>query len=188
MVETKEEKRCRKTKRITAAANQVDQRLWEEEGACGKRRQAAEDDALNSWKNNRRLWKGSEVDKEMALMRERVKMRQMQEKMRLVTQPVFQEVEANLVEFEEDQRFISEEISGDDSISSMQSRSVQPVEIEQSLEESYPSGKFKPNNHLMNTPPATASICSRKMMERSMASLEAILKDIIEAVKVAWND
>ena len=112
-------------------------------------------------------------------------MRQMQEKLRLVTQPVIQEVEANMVE--EDQRIISEDISRDDSISSTQSQSVQPVEIEQCLEESYPSGTFKPNNHFMNTPPATASktICSRQRMERGMASLEAILKDIIEAVKVA---
>jgi len=108
----------------------------------------------------------------------------MQEKLRLVTQPVIQEVEANMVE--EDQRIISEDISRDDSISSTQSQSVQPVEIEQCLEESYPSGTFKPNNHFMNTPPATASktICSRQRMERGMASLEAILKDIIEAVKV----
>ena len=189
VVETKEEKRCVKSKKTAATANQVEKRFWEEEEeACDRRIQEAEDDALNSWKNNRRLWRGSEVDKEMALLRERVKMRQMQEKLRLVTQPVIQEVEANMVE--EDQRIISEDISRDDSISSTQSQSVQPVEIEQCLEESYPSGTFKPNNHFMNTPPATASktICSRQRMERGMASLEAILKDIIEAVKVAWNE
>ena len=90
VVETKEEKRCVKSKQTAATANQVEKRFWEEDEACDRRRQEAEDDALNSWKNNRKLWRGSKVDKEMALLRERVKMRQMQEKLSLVTQPVIQ--------------------------------------------------------------------------------------------------
>ena len=121
-------------------------------------------------------------------------MRQMQEKLSLVSQPVIQsrpKVEANLVESKQDQLSISGDLSGDDSISSStQSQSVQPVEIEQSPEVSHPRGTFKPNNRMMNTPPATASktICSRQRLERGMASLEAILKDIIDAIKVAWNE
>ena len=190
VVETKEEKRCVKPKRFAAAANEVDKRqLWEEDEinvqAFDKRRQEAEEDALYSWKKNRRLWRGSEVDKEMALMRERVKMRQMQEKLRLVTQPV---VQTNLVEFEGNPRYAVEETDGDDSISLTQSCSDQPVEMEHIPQESYPSGTSKPNNTSMLTPPpaaASKTICSRQRMERGMASLEAILEDIIEAVKVA---
>ena len=179
MVETKEEKRCVKSKKSAAVASQVEQRLWEDDEAGDERRREAEEDAFNSWKTNRRLWRGSEVDKEMALMRERVKMRQMQEKLRLVTQPVIEEDES-----EEDQRLISEEISGDDSISLTHHQSVHPVENGNRTPET-----SKPNNHLMNTPPATSSknVNCRQRTERGMASLEAILKDIIEAVKVAWK-
>ena len=188
VVETKEEKRCVKPKRSVAAANQVDERFWEEDESCDKNRQEAEDNAFNSWKNNRKLWRGSKVDKEMALLRERVKMRQMQEKLRLVTQPV---VHTNLIGLEKNQRSASEETNEDDSISSTKSRSDQPVEIEPSPKEFYRSGSSKPNNYLMSTPPpaaASKTICSRQKIERGMASLEAILKDIIEAVKVAQNN
>ena len=188
VVETKEEKRRVKPKEIrprSTTATQVERRLWEEdeaeEQAKDQMRRDAENDAFNSWKSNRRLWRGSEVDKEMALMRERVRMRQLQEKMRLVTQPVIQS-ESEVPKSPEHTTWPSEDMSGDDSISPTPSQSVKPYEIENYS----PSVTSKPNKSSASTPPTTASktACSRKRMERGMASLEAILKDIMEAVKV----
>ena len=188
VVETKEEKRRVKPKEIrprSTTATQVERRLWEEdeaeEQAKDQMRRDAENDAFNSWKTNRRLWRGSEVDKEMALMRERVRMRQLQEKMRLVTQPVIQS-ESEVPKSPEHITWPSEDMSGDDSISPTPSQSVKPYEMENYS----PSVTSKPNKSSASTPPTTASktACSRKRMERGMASLEAILKDIMEAVKV----
>ena len=194
VVETKKEKRSAKPLKSTA---RVEKRFWEgddmEDMAFDKRRENAEDDAFNSWNTNRRLWRGSEVDKEMALMRERVKMRQLQEKMRLVTQPVIplgSEEKENVFELQEDQRFDPEDKILDDSVSSTPSQLVRPAQIDQSLQISCPNKTSKPkNNSVKNTQPASASkpICSEQRIKRGMASLEAILTDIIEAVKVAYH-
>ena len=133
------------------------------------------------------------MDKEMALMRERVKMRQLQEKMRLVTQPVIpsgSEEKENVVELQEDQRFDPEEISLNDSDPSTSSRFVRPVQIQQSRQIFSPNKTQKPkNNPVKDTPPVMGSkpICNEQRIKRGMALLETILKDIIEAVKVAYH-
>ena len=191
VVETREEKRRVKPPKYAA---RVEKRFWEEDDmddmAFDKRREDAEDDAFNSWKMNRRLWRGSEVDREMALMRERVKMRQLQEKMRLVTQPVIpsgSEEKENVIESQKDQRLISEEISLNTSVSPTPS---QPVDIDQSLGISSPTKTSKlKNNSVKEIPPVLDSkpICNEQRIKRGMGSLETILQDIIEAVKVAYH-
>merc|ERR1712012_368891 len=121
-------------------------------------------------------------DNEMALMRERVKMRQLQESMRLVTQPVLQ---LGQEPGEIDRGSTYEESAEEHSLHSMTNNSDEPV---QAATLSSPSKTSQPLRvAATNTPSAESSrpLNTQHRLERGFSSLEAILKDIIEAVKVA---
>ena len=93
VVEAEEEIRSVKPKlNLQRSSSSTERKKFEEDDeedqASTKKLKEAEEAAFNCWKSNRRVWRESQVDNEMALMRERVKMRQLQESMRLVAQPV----------------------------------------------------------------------------------------------------
>ena len=118
----------------------------------------------------------------MALMRERVKMRQLQESMRLVTQPVLQ---LGQEPGEIDKESTYEELAEEHSLHSMTNQSDEPF---QAATLSSPSKTSRPLKVATNNSPSAESsrpLNTQHRLERGFSSLEAILKDIIEAVKVA---
>ena len=186
VVETKEEKRSVKPKldlqRLSSSTER--KKVEEDDGedqAFTKKLKEAEEVAFNCWKSNRRVWRGSQVDNEMALMRERVKMRQLQESMWLVTQPVLQLRQ----EPGEIDRGSAEESAEEHSLHSMTNQSDEPA---QAATLSSPSKTSQPLKVATNNSPSAESsrpLNTQHRLERGFSSLEAILKDIIEAVKVA---
>ena len=187
VVETKEEKRSVKPELNLQRLSSSTERIFfelddEEDQAFTKKLKEAEEAAFDCWKSNRRVWRGSQVDNEMALMRERVKMRQLQESMRLVTQPVLQ---LGQEPGEIDRESTYEESAEDHSLHSMTIQSDEPV---QAATLSSPSKISQPLKVATNNSPSAESsrpLNTQHRLERGFSSLEAILKDIIEAVKVA---
>ena len=187
VVETKEEKRSVKPKlNLQRLSSSTERKKFEEDDeedeAFTKNLKEAEEAAFNCWSSNRRVWRGSQVDNEMALMRERVKMRQLQESMRLVTQPVLQ---LGQEPGEIDRESTYEELAEEHSLHSMTNQSDEPF---QAATLSSPSKTSRPLKVATNNSPSAESsrpLNTQHRLERGFSSLEAILKDIIEAVKVA---
>ena len=187
VVEAEEEIRSVKPKlNLQRSSSSTERKKFEEDDeedqAFTKKLKEAEEAAFNCWSSNREVWRGSQVDNEMALMRERVKMRQLQESMRLVTQPVLQ-LEQEPGEIDKGSTY--EESAEEHSSHTMANQSDEPV---QAVTLSSPSKTSRPITVATNNPPLAESsrpLNIQHRLERGFSSLEAILKDIIEAVKVA---
>ena len=156
VVETKEEIRSVKPKLdLQRSSSSTERKKFEEDDeedqAFTKKLKEAEEAAFNCWKSNRRVWRGSQVDNEMALMRERVKMRQLQESMRLVTQPVLQ-LEQEPGEIDKGSAY--EESAEEHSSHTMENQSDEPV---QAVTLSSPSKTLRPIKAAANNPPSAES-------------------------------